>query len=280
MSDPTDAEQSSERPESRSADSAGDAPRRPNPGAQAASRARRIGGRPMPGPRPGGTDDTAAAGQPVKSADKPARSSKPDLTKPRTAAKPTAPRQRARRRPAVEDAASTQRRLATVATALALVATVAIVALLGVGLWLSHGVWWAKSSTDAKRMTERQQVLAAAKTCTARVLSYDYRALADAEKAGQACSTGQLKSDYTRLMDTTVKQIAPQNNVVQVFQVEKAGVSRVSPDGKQWVIVVFGQQQVSSKTVTSGPRLDISNAVVTMNKVGGTWLISNMTTAS
>jgi hypothetical protein len=43
---------------------------------------------------------------------------------------------------------------------------------------------------------------------------------------------------------------------------------------------VYGQQQVSSKTITSGPRLDISNAVVTLNKVGGQWLVSNMTTTS
>src|SRR5581483_10748522 len=53
----------------------------------------------------------------------------------------------------------------------------------------------------------RQQVLAAAKTCTARILSYDYRTLPTDEKAGQACSTGQLTSDYTKLMDSTVKQI-------------------------------------------------------------------------
>lgn len=126
----------------------------------------------------------------------------------------------------------------------------------------------------------RQQVLAAAKTCTARILSYDYRSLDASEKAGQACSTGQLKSDYTQLMETTVKQIAPQNNVVQVFQVENAGIGKVSPDGKQWVVLVFGQQQITSKTATAGPRLDISNAVVTLNQVNGQWLISNMTTTS
>ena len=126
----------------------------------------------------------------------------------------------------------------------------------------------------------RQQVLAAAKTCTARLLSYDYRTLPADEKSGQSCSTGQLRSDYTKLMDTTVKQIAPQNNVVQAFQVEKAGVQAVSKDGKQWVVLVYGQQQVTNKTVTSGPRLDISNAVVTLTKVGGQWLISNLTSPS
>ena len=79
-------------------------------------------------------------------------------------------------------------------------------------------------------------------------------------------------------MDTTVKQIAPQNNVVQAFQVAKAGVQAVSKDGKQWVVLIYGQQQVTNKTVTTGPRLDISSAVVTLNKVSGQWLISNLTT--
>jgi hypothetical protein len=178
------------------------------------------------------------------------------------------------------DVSTYQQRFARAALVLIAVSAVAVAALLGVGLWLSHGVWWSTAPTDAMRNSERQQVLAAAKTCTSRILSYDYRTLDASEKAGQACSTGQLKSDYTKLMDTTVKQIAPQSNVVQVFQVEKAGITSVSADGKQWVIVIYGQQQVTSKTVTAGPRLDISNAVVTLNRVGKTWLVANMTTTS
>ena len=55
-------------------------------------------------------------------------------------------------------------------------------------------------------------------------------------------------------MDTTVKQIAPQNKAVQVFQIEKAGISPVSPDGKQWVMLVYGQQPVTSTSTTGGPR--------------------------
>ena len=78
------------------------------------------------------------------------------------------------------------------------VSGVAVLVLVGLGVWLSHGVWWAKTDASAHRNEVRQQVLATAKTCTATMLSYDYQKLAQAEKKGQACATGQLRSDYTQ----------------------------------------------------------------------------------
>jgi hypothetical protein len=177
------------------------------------------------------------------------------------------------------DADGLRRRISRLGWIIAAVAALAAAVLLGVGLWLTDGVWWAKSSTSAHREQVRQQVLAAAKTCTAAILSYDYRTLAQNEKTGQACATGQLKADYTKLMDTTVKTIAPQNKAVQVLQVAKAGITSVSSDGKQWVILVYGQQSVTTSTVTS-PRLASSSASVTLNNVGGVWLVSNMTTTA
>ena len=275
MSDPTDENGTpqSEEPVAPSSAPAESSPN-PRPGAQAASRARRIGGRPMPGPRLGADEPAVApAAKAVKESDPaelaPAKAEKAARAK---AEKPP-------REPA--DAQTLERRVAAAGTALAVLAGLAAAAMLGIGIWLSHGVWWAKTSTTAHRVDERTQVLAAAKTCTAAILSYDYRTIDTFEKAGQACATGQLKSDYTKLMDETVKQIAPQTKTVQVFQVAKAGVASVSPDGTQWVVLIYGQEAVTSTSTTPGtPRLDLSTASVTLNKVGKTWLVSNMSTAS
>jgi hypothetical protein len=79
-------------------------------------------------------------------------------------------------------------------------------------------------------------------------------------------------------MDQTVKKIAPQTKTVQVFQTIKAGVTSVSPDGKQWVVLVYGQQAVTDAKTKSGdaPRLDLSNPEVTLDLVGGKWLVSNL----
>jgi hypothetical protein len=145
-----------------------------------------------------------------------------------------------------------QRRMAQAGTALLVVGAVAVAALLGVGLWLSHGVWWAKPSADARRSEVRGEVLAAAKTCTAALLSFDYRSLDVSEKAGKNCSTGQLNKDYVTLMEQTVKKIAPQTKTVQQFQTIKAGVTSVSPDGKQWVVLVYGQTSVNNTSTAGG----------------------------
>ena len=92
------------------------------------------------------------------------------------------------------------------------------------------------------------------------MLSFDYRSLDLSEKAGQDCSTGQLNKDYATLMDQTVKKIAPQTKTVQVFQTIKAGVTSVSPDGKQWVVLVYGQESVTNTSTRRRVLLDSPSA--------------------
>ncbi|MEP7177610.1 MAG: hypothetical protein ABI775_00830 [Pseudonocardiales bacterium] len=156
------------------------------------------------------------------------------------------------------------------------VASAAAAAMLVLCVWQSHGVWWDKPGHDS-RSEVRQQVLAVAKPCVAAIVSYDYRNLAASEKAGQACITGSFKNDYTKAMESTVKTLAPQTKTVQVFQVAKAGVETVSADGKQWVVLLYGQQQVTNtSTAKDKPRLDILNVQATLDKVGDKWLVSSI----
>jgi Mce-associated membrane protein len=237
--------------------------RRPSPSAAAASRARRIGGRPLPGPSVGETADVT----------EPA-AAKADVTKrPR---RPGRPKGEEPRRPAREPRPK-GRWLARLGWLPAGVAGLAVLAVLAVAAWQSHGVWWAKTAQGDRDRTQ-QEVLAVAKTCAAAILSYDYRNLDAAEAAGKACTTGQLKSDYTKAMETTVKQLAPQSKTVQTLQIAKAGIESISPDGKQWVVLVYGQQAVTDAKTKSGdaPRLDLSSPEVTLDLVGGKWLVSNL----
>ncbi|MDX6254665.1 MAG: Mce-associated rane protein [Frankiales bacterium] len=246
--------------------------RRPSPSAAAASRARRIGGRPLPGPSvTEAAEVTEAASAKVDVAKRPRR---PNVaTRLRRSSRPSGAEPR---RPAREPR-SRGRWLAQLGWLPAVVAGLAVLAMLAVAAWQSHGVWWAKTAQDTRERTQ-QEVLAAAKTCAAAILSYDYRNLDAAEAAGKACTTGQLKSDYTKAMETTVKQLAPQSKTVQTLQIAKAGIESVSPDGKQWVVLVYGQQAVTDAKTKSGdaPRLDLSNPEVTLDLVGGKWLVSNL----
>ncbi|MDP9118221.1 MAG: hypothetical protein M3O28_13355, partial [Actinomycetota bacterium] len=175
------------------------------------------------------------------------------------------------------DPDSRDRRLRGLRWAPAVVAGLAVLAMLALGAWQSHGVWWGSRLHDSRAQVQ-QQVLAAAKPCTAAILSYDYRNIPAALAAGEKCVTGNLKTQYVQVMNQTVKVVAPQTKTVQTFQVAKAGISSVSADGKQWVVLVFGQETVTNSTTAAGsPRLDLSSAVVTLNKVNGQWVVSNLT---
>ena len=178
--------------------------------------------------------------------------------------------------PSDADAERLRRQIARLRWIPAIVAGTVAAVLVVLCVWQSHGVWWGKSQ-GGNRSQVRQEVLAAAKPCVAAIVSYDYRKLAASEKAGRACITGTFKNDYTKAMETTVKTLAPQTKTVQVFQIAKAGIERVSADGKQWVILLYGQQQVTnSSTAKDKPRLDILNVEATLNKVGNKWLVSSI----
>jgi Mce-associated membrane protein len=239
--------------------------RPPRPGAQAASRARRIGGRPLPGPR--SAADEAAARPTLEKAGRRPKAEKVEEPAQRAAgsaaATRTAPRPQPRRLEAQDG------RLRWIP---AVVAAAALVAALVLGVWQSHGVWWGSFSSD--RAQTRTQVLASAKTCTAALLSYDYRKLDASEKAGTDCSTGQFQADYKKSFET-VRQLAPQKKTVQTLQIARGGVQSVSDDGRQWVILLYGQLSYTD-SATKTPRLDISTPVATLQQVGGRWLVTNL----
>lgn len=265
---------------------AGEPARRPSPGAQAASRARRIGGRPRPSPLPApgtepehadtdtdigpesgtdtdGTDEAAAA---TVSAEKKVRE------KPATVADSpeTAPAR-------TEDEAEALRRKLDRLRWLPAGMAALLVAVLAIAIVVaSHSVWWAKRSDSEVR----DEVLAAAKTCLAATNSFDYRKIDEAEAAGLRCATGKFRDSYKQSMDTVIKKLAPERQATQTVQVNKAGVASVSKDGKQWVILIYGQQQVTNNTTAKDkPRLDILSAKVTMDRVGDKWLISALAAA-
>jgi hypothetical protein len=270
-------------------------PRRPALSAQAASRARRIGGRPVPGrgvpTGPAGQAEAAAESSedagPVP-AERPKRTGAdhvdtvkrprpagPDGTAQAGADGATAGTRTGADTDADTDAERMRRELVRLRWIPALVAGAVAAVMLAGCLWQLPGAVSGKPTGPGSET--RIEVLSVAKTCGAAIVSYDYRNLDASEQAGRACITGQFLSDYTHSMETTVKTLAPQTKTVQVFQDAKAGVERVSPDGKQWVVLLYGQLQVTnSSTAKTGPRLDILNVEATLDRVGGKWLVSSI----
>lgn len=281
MSDETSSDQPADAPDDMDATepvatneadepAADEASRRPSPGATAASRARRIGGRPMPTPAAAARERSTA---PEEQAQPKAPSQKPVAKK---ATPPPPPPAAEPRHPLPVDLVALQRRVDRLRWIPAVIAGLALVAVLALGVWQSHGVWWGKKLGDT-RADQQQRVLAAAKSCTAAILSYDYQRLEQTKSAAEGCATGQFKNDYDQSFDL-VQTAAPQKKASQTFRVANGGVSEVSSDGKQWVVMLYGQIEYNDSSVKNGPRLDISTPIVTLTEVNGKWLVSKMDT--
>ena len=236
----------------------------------AASRARRIGGRPIV-PAPPGTEPQSKRPSPP-----PPGTGRHLAPPPVAPAKEPKPRKVKEQKPPKEP--RTVRRgiaAAWVPAAVLGVAALVLVVLIGVA---SHGVYWSKSGVSAStRNTTQQAALASAKSCIATINTYDYRKLSTAEAAALSCTTGKFTSCLKSVYTKTLEPKAPVAKAVQTAQVNQAGIRDVSSDGKQIDILTYGQLTLTNVTTsTTTPQYDPFGAIVTMNKVGDKWLVSKI----
>ncbi len=280
-------------------------PARPQPSAAAtaASRARRIGGRVTPAgptpdkPTPAPEPATAAAEPAQPEADTAAKRSRLSFRK--AAAAPAADGDRAEADspvdpdPAVDadtktDVATDDGVAATEGTVgpppevpvwlrwtPAAVLTAGVITMAVLLTVFSHGVWWGRPSGNAVR----EEMLAAAKTCVARTNTYKYTALAAYATAAHQCTTGELTVQLDKTIKTIIKQYAPTLKATQTAQISRGALEAVSPHGKQWTVLVFGQLTVVNTNEPKG-RTDPFAAQVRMEKVHGKWLMSGLKTVA
>jgi Mce-associated membrane protein len=155
--------------------------------------------------------------------------------------------------------------------ALGLVAGAIALAVVNIVLLLVPG----SSKSQASRETAREQVLAAAKSETALVISYDYRSVEAGAAKALPHLTGAFAADYRKSIDSVIKVQAPKVKAIVEGQIDTAGIEAVSGTGKQVTLVVFGQQKVTNSTLGQ-PRLDLVRLRVTMDNVDGQWKISKL----
>jgi hypothetical protein len=252
----------------------------------AASRARRIGGRPAV--------STGGPSQPGDGDAEPTPRRRPSPPPPGTgrhvAAPPAAPKkERAKKdRPAKESKAPKPARapkepkagrdLSAVAWIPSFVLGAAALALVVIIAIAAHGVYYGKDSVSSgQRNAYQEQALAAAKTCLATINTYDYRKLDADEKSALACTTGTFTASLKATFDKTLKVKAPPAKAIQTAQVNEAGISEVTSNGKQVQILIYGQLAVTNVDTGSTPRYDPFGTVVTVDNVGGNWLIASYT---
>jgi hypothetical protein len=259
--EPTDA--TSGEPAARPTDdpAAATAPaRRPLPAAAAASRARRIGGRVGPGAASSSDADTAAGAGPVRIGE-PVKLRKADQGDDRSSTGS---------QPGVVAVVPTWLRWLPAGVLTAGAIAVAVLMLV-----FSHGVWWGKTPSD----TVREQMLAAAKTCVAETNTYKYNALDKYDAAVGECTTGRLTPQIRKTITTVIKKYAPTLKATQTASISRGAIEAVSPHGKQWTVLVFGQLSVVNTNDPKG-RTDPFAAQVQMEKVHGKWLMSGLKTVA
>jgi Mce-associated membrane protein len=128
---------------------------------------------------------------------------------------------------------------------------------------------WQDSSVRDSDAARRDSVQAA-KDSTAELLTYNpdtvEKQLVDARKR----LTGEFLSYYTTLTNDVVIPMAKEKKISAVASVPAAGA--VSADPNHAVVLAFVKQSVV--VGTGVPTDDLSSVRITMDKVGGQWLIS------
>lgn len=105
------------------------------------------------------------------------------------------------------------------------------------------------------------------------LLSYNATTLDRDFAKGKAVTTGQFASDYAQQFTTFVKPTATQYKVSVTAHVVSSAVESNSEDTA--VVLLFVDQTTRSSQLAA-PRVDQNRVKLTMSRVHGTWLISNV----
>lgn len=156
------------------------------------------------------------------------------------------------------------RRLTVVLIVLCLLAATALVAL--------------QLQRRADRATERArtQAVSAARAAAGDILGYDYRSVDQSIKRARASTTGSFRKEY----DETAQKLLPESKQLKAIVQATVGATAVMSATADRVVVLLFVDQATVKQVpgqtTPTTRIDQSRVRVTMNKVGGRWLVSEL----
>jgi Mce-associated membrane protein len=135
------------------------------------------------------------------------------------------------------------------------------------------GVFGSRAYFNSVTERATSDAVAAATTRTAQLLSYSAPTLdADLARAKQQV-TGDFVTRFNQLASTLIGPSTKEQNITTKATVTRAGF--VSADSNRVVTLVF-IDQVTTTATRPAPVQSTSQAQVTMTKVGGTWLISDV----
>jgi len=151
-----------------------------------------------------------------------------------------------------------------------------VVAVIALDLTWLGGLRHPGGHQQSTSAADRQFLLSQAKAKVAKVASYDYRHIDQDAKDAAAGTTGAFTATYDKSIQTVVKPLAEQVKAIVACSIQTAGISSVSADGRQAVVLIYAQLSTQNSTTNGQSRLDIATIQATMNKQGSGWYISKL----
>ena len=122
----------------------------------------------------------------------------------------------------------------------------------------------------------RKDAVAAARSAARDILGYDYRSVEASIRRARASTTGAFRNQY----DKTAKALLPQSKQLKAIVQATVGSAAVMDSRPDRVVVLLYVDQATVKQVpgekTPTTRIDQSRVRITMSRVDGRWLVSEL----
>lgn len=132
---------------------------------------------------------------------------------------------------------------------------------------------WSKPSPRAIE-DQARAAQSAAESATVAILSYDYRNLDQSEQAAESTMTSTYRTKYSKLFQQ-IKANAPTTQTVVTTTVVDSSIVRADQGRVQVLVLV---DRPTTNKVQTTPLVYQDHVTVTLEKVGGDWLVADMTT--
>jgi Mce-associated membrane protein len=155
-------------------------------------------------------------------------------------------------------------------------AVLIVLCLLAAAACVAFAVTTPSGSSSSLLSPNDSSALRAARSSVHTILSYDYRTITTDIANAKADSTGVFAGQYA----STAKQLLSEASQVKaIVQATIGSAGVVSASGDNVVVLLFVDQATVRKTpgkATPTTRIDQSRVRVTMTRVGGRWLVSDL----
>lgn len=148
----------------------------------------------------------------------------------------------------------------------------AVVGLLAAAAVVAAAVLWVKVPSDASVEQSTREAQAAAERAVGPILSYDYRRLDEDQQAADSYLTASYRRQYDKLF-AVIQQNAPGVQAVVKGDVVASGIVRSGDDRVD--VLLFVNQSKTNKQQKQ-PVVYKDQVTVTMQRVGGDWLVDDM----